>query len=264
MTAEIPVPPHPTAAVPVPRPAPADAGRPSPEERPGQEDRSLLRIGAVAGLLGIVLQIIAAQLHPSKADPNDSAAAFAEYARSDVWEAAHITQYLGVLLISVALLALARSAARQAGTAGALALVAAALAVVVASVFTVQMAVDGVALKAAVDAWSGATGADRTAAFLMADGVRAVEKGLGGFFQMTNGLTLLALGLSLALGRALPRWLGWTGAFAGVGWVVGGVATAYTGFSATASSILLGPLVLTLVFVVGSSITMWRRSTTAS
>jgi hypothetical protein len=38
------------------------------------------------------------------------------------------------------------------------------------------------------------------------------------------------------------------------------VVTAHTGFSMTASRVLLGPLVLTLVFVVGVCVAMWRRS----
>jgi hypothetical protein len=239
---------------PLPRPEPA--GRASPAE----QDRALLRIGAVAGILGVLLQIITDQLHPAQAHPNDSAAAFAEYARSDIWVSVHIGQFLGTLLIVVALIALARSAVRQPGTAGALAVVGALTAVVVAAVFTVQMAVDGVALRAAVDVWSRAGGADKSTAFLMADDVRSIEKGLGGFFQMSNGLTLLALGLSLALGHAFPRWLGWIGAIGGAGWLAGGVVTAHTGFSMAASRVLTGPLLLTIVFLIGACVLMWRRS----
>jgi hypothetical protein len=257
MNPEIPVPQDAPGSSPAPRIARvADSG-------PDRDDRSLLRIGAIAGALGVVLQLVTDQLHPAHAHPNDSAAAFAEYARSDIWVSVHIGQFLGTLLIVVALVALARSAARQPGVAGALAVVGTVAAVVVAAVFTVQMAVDGVALKAAVDAWSSAAGPDKPTAFLMADDVRAVEKGLGGFFQMSNGLTLLALGLSLALGRMFRRWLGWVGAIAGVGWFVGGVTTAHTGFSVAASRILMGPLLLTLVFVVGVCVAMWRTSTTA-
>jgi hypothetical protein len=223
-------------------------------------DRPLLRIGATAGVLGVILQIATDQLHPAHAHPNDSAAAFAEYARSGIWVSVHIGQFLGTLLIVLALIALARTAARQPGTAGALASVGAVVAVIVAAVFTVQMAVDGVALKAAVDVWSSASGADKSTAFLMANDIRSIEKGLGGFFQMSNGLTLLALGLSLGLGHAFPRWLGWTGVLAGAGWFAGGVITAHTGFSMEASRVLLGPLILTIVFVIGASVAMWRTS----
>lgn len=79
---------------------------PSGRERGGPavvDDRSLLRIGAVAGMLGVVLQVALDRLHPPQADPNDSLAAFREYAGSSDWTAVHLGQYLDVLLIALAL-----------------------------------------------------------------------------------------------------------------------------------------------------------------
>ena len=219
-----------------------------------------MRVGAVVGVLGVVLQIVMDQLHPSAAQPNDSVAAFREYARSDIWTSVHIGQFFGTLLIVAALLALARSCARQPGSAGALAVLGAGAAVVTASVFAVQMAVDGVALKAAIEVWVTATGStDQVSAFHLADSIRSVEKGVGGFFQLTNGTALFALGLSVVLGRAYPRWLGWTGAAAGVGFLVGGAVTAHTGFSTEATTVLLVPLLLFVVFLLGACAAMWRR-----
>ena len=86
-------------------------------------DAALLRIGAVAGIAGLLLQVVMDELHPGHADPNDSRAAFAEYARSGIWTAVHIGQFAGTLLIAVALLALARALPRQGGRVGALAAV---------------------------------------------------------------------------------------------------------------------------------------------
>jgi hypothetical protein len=231
---------------------------------PVTADRWLLRLGAVAVAVGLVLQILMELLHPSGADPNDSAAAFREYATSGSWTAVHIGQFFGTLLIVVALVALGRGLARQGGLAGALAVVGAVAAVLVAAVFAVQMAVDGIALKATVDAWVRATGAaDKAVAFQVAESIRWVEKGLSGFFQLLNGTALLALGVSVALGRSYPRWLGWTGAAGGVGFLAGGVTTAHTGFSMEAGMVLLAPLVLGTVFLLGMSVSMWRRSSVA-
>jgi hypothetical protein len=252
---------------PVPQPspgmsAPDNASRPAGAS--AVDDRSLLRIGAVAAVLGIVLEVLMEMLHPSKADPNDSRAAFQEYAEhASTWTAVHIGQFFAALCVMVALVALARSAGRQPGLPSALALLGGITAVMVATVFTVQMAVDGVALKAAFEAWTNASGADKATAFQTADVVRWLEKGLGGFFQILNGVTLLALGLCLALGRRYPRWLGWVGAVAGVGFVVGGVSTAHTGFSGAAGNILLTPTVLAAVFLIGIAVSMWRRSSRA-
>lgn len=152
---------------------------------------------------------------------------------------------------------------RRPGLAGALALIGAVTALLVAAVFTVQMAVDGVALTGAIDAWAAAFGPDKVAAFQMADDIRWVEKGLGGFFQVLNGLTLLALGRSVAFGHAFARWLGWMGAAAGIGWVTGGTITAHTGFSSQAGTVLLAASALAAVFLVGESVSMWRRCSVA-
>jgi hypothetical protein len=252
---------RPNQATPPPA-APAAGGRALAE--PTTTDRALLRIGAICGVLGLVLSVVMETLHPSKAPPNDSAAAFREYAASDIWTVVHIGQFLANLLIVLALIALARSAARQPGLPGALAALGAVAAVIVAAVFAVQMAVDGVALKGAVDAWMRATGPDKAAAFQMADDIRWVEKGLAAFFQILSGITLLALGLSVALGRAVARWLGWVGVLAAVGFLVGGTLVAHTGFSPEAGTAGLATVLLLAVFLLGGAASLWRTSRTAT
>ena len=227
-----------------------------------KSDRSLLRIAAVAVPIGIVSEILMEALHPSKADPNNSAAAFVEYAASNIWTIVHIGQFFAALLVALALVTLARSLARQSGVAGALAVIGGVTAILVAAVFAVQMAVDGVALKAAIDTWTNASQADKASAYQVAEGMRALEKGLSGFFHLVNGTTLLALGLAIAFGRSYPRWLGWVGAVSGLGFLVGGVVTAYTGFSSLAGTVLLGPTVLSAIFLLGAAVCMWRRSST--
>jgi hypothetical protein len=67
-------------------------------------DRSLLRLGAVLGLLGFVVQIVMDRLHPHRVAPNDSVNVFREYAGSDIWTAVHIGQFVGTLLIVLSLL----------------------------------------------------------------------------------------------------------------------------------------------------------------
>lgn len=223
-------------------------------------DRALLRMAAVAIPIGVVVQILMETMHPSKADPNDSAAAFQEYAASNTWTIVHIGQFFAAL----ALVTLARSLTRQGGVAGALAVIGGVTAILVAAIFAVQMAVDGVALKATIDTWTNATQAgDKASAYQVAEGMRALEKGLSGFFHLVNGTTLLALGLAIAFGRSYPRWLGWVGAVSGLGFLAGGIVTAHTGFSPLAGTVLLGPTVLGAIFLIGAAVCMWRRSSTA-
>ena len=105
-----------------------------------------------------------------------------------------------MLLVAVGLVAVATTLPRQRGPAGFLGVVAAVTAVTSAAVFAVQMAVDGVALKAAVDAWvSAPSAAAQDAAYRVAESVRSLEKGLSALFNLTNGLTMLSLGAALAL-----------------------------------------------------------------
>ena len=237
--------------------------RAAPGTPPTARDSALLRVGAVAGLTGLALQVVMDRLHPARADPNDSRAAFTEYAHSGIWTAVHIGQFLGTLLLALALLALARALSRQPGLPGALAVVGAVTAVLLAAVFTVQMAVDGVALRAAIDTWTHApAGPARTSAFQVAEGVRGLEKGLSGFFHLANGLTLVSLGLSVALGQLYARWLGWVAALAGLAFLAGGWVTAHTGFSPQAGLFLTPALLLLAVFVVGACVSMWRRAGT--
>jgi hypothetical protein len=225
-------------------------------------DSALLRLGAVAGIAGVVLQVVMDQMHPAQADPNDSRAAFTEYSTYGLWTTVHIGQFLGTFLIALGLLVLARALSRQRGLPGALAVVGAVTAVLLTAVFAVQMAVDGVALRSAIQTWvNAAPGPQKVSAFQVADGLRGLEKGLSGFFHLNNGFTLITLGLSIALGHLYARWLGWTAVLAGVAFITGGVVTAHVGFASDAGVALTPALLLLALFVVGICVSMWRRAT---
>jgi hypothetical protein len=228
--------------------------------RPGLGDTALLRLGAVTGIAGIGVQIVMGFLHPHREQPNDSVAAFREYAESGSWVAVHIGQLVGVLLIALTIVTVARSLSRQGGPSAAFAIAGGVGAVVLTAIFAVQMAVDGVALPGAIDAWLGASDPHRVSAFQVADGIRFIEKGLSGFFNVTNGISLATLGLAVAVGTAYRRWIGWLGVLAGVGLVAGGVSVAHTGFSMEAAMILNGPFILGALFIIALCVSMWRRS----
>jgi hypothetical protein len=222
-------------------------------------ERALLRVGAVTGIAGVLVQIVMDQLHPAQADPNDSRAAFAEYSHSRIWTAVHLGQFLGTLLLALSLICLARALSRQRGLPGVLAIVGAVTAFLLTAVFTVQMALDGIALRTAVHAWVTATGPQKASAFQVAQGLRDLEKGLSALFHINNGLTLVTLGLSIGLGQLYARWLGWTAVVAGIAFLGGGVVTAYAGFSSSAGLLLKPGLLLLVVFMVGICVSMWRR-----
>lgn len=68
------------------------------------------RVGALAAWSGAPALLIATLLHPLEADPNDPRAAFEEYAADSLWVGSHLGQFIGVVLLAVALLALAEAA----------------------------------------------------------------------------------------------------------------------------------------------------------
>lgn len=247
---------------PTPHPGPATAPV-EPAAVAGDLPGMRTRLTAVLMVAGALSQLPLGMLHPHHEQPNHSRDAFAEYAASADWVWVHLGQYVGALLLSWGLITLALSLARHGGVTAQLARLSAAAAIVTTAVFAVQMAVDGIALKAAVDHWAASSGAARATAYDVADAVRSVEKGLSALFHLNNGITLLTLGAALAQGGR-RRALGWIGAASGAGFLVEAAVTARTGFSPEAATVALAPTLLLLVFLVGAAVSMWRGDTRGS
>src|SRR3954471_20518925 len=158
------------------------------------ETRIASKVETTCAIAGSVLLFVGTYMHPMGADPNEAAAAFTEYAADHLWIASHLTQLAGVALIVAALLFLARQLEtndeRWAHLAKAGAIVSLALA-------TALQAVDGIALKAMVDAWAAAPAAQKEAAFYAAFAVRQVEIGLASTASLSFGFTAAVYGMAL-------------------------------------------------------------------
>lgn len=63
--------------------------REGPLRRVGGDDAITTRLGAAALPLGIIVLVVSEVLHPSREDPMDNPAVFAEYADSDIWTSVH-------------------------------------------------------------------------------------------------------------------------------------------------------------------------------
>jgi hypothetical protein len=90
----------------------------------------------------------------------------------------------------------------------------------------VNQAVDGVALKQAVDAWASAPAAEQASRFANAELVRWLEWGTRSYQRLTIGLTFLLVGTAVALAGRLPRLAGYIGVLIGLiyvlqGWLLG-------------------------------------------
>jgi Domain of unknown function (DUF4386) len=192
-----------------------------------------------------------------QADPNDAAAAFAEYAADRLWVASHLTQLMGVTLIVAALLMLSRQL--RARKAAAWSRLAQGGAVASLAVATALQAVDGIALKAMVDNWAGAPAAQKDAAFQAALAVRQVEVGLASMSSLLFGLTVSVYGVALLRDRMYPKWVAGLAIVGGVPTTIAGVVMAYTGFSGLAMAVNMPASSVLLVWMLTVGVCMWRR-----
>src|SRR5690349_13374521 len=163
------------------------------------------------------------------ADPNDAPAAFAEYAGSTTWVATHLGQFVGVAMLGVALVGVA--AAMETGAAAAWARVGVVGTAASVAAAAALQAVDGVALKAAVDRWAAATGEARARAFEAAFAVRQIEIGGASLLSVLFGLTVSTFAVAMLCGRRFPAWLAAIGVLGGVATIAAGSEQAFTRFS---------------------------------
>ena len=216
------------------------------------------RIGAMALPLGIILLVVASAFHPSREDAMDNPAVFMEYAQSESWVAVHLAQWFALLLLFGELGALYYSITTKPDLGAAVARFGLGAVVLTAAIFTMLQAVDGVALKWAVDAWASAPANQKAAAFRAAEAVRWTEYALQSVFTILLGLTLILYGLAIALGTVYPRWLGWMAVGSGVAWIAHGVRVPYIGLSDSIGE-AVGAVLLYLWGVI-MGVVMWRKS----
>ncbi len=215
------------------------------------------RTGGLLLIGGALLLLLGTILHPMGADPNDSVAAFAEYAGDRLWIASHLGQLLGVLLIAAGLIVLSGQLGQR--KRDALPNLAAGGAILMAAVATFLQAVDGIALIRVVDAWDGASAEEQARALWSAYAVRQVEIGGAAVFALVSGLTFVLFGVGLLRSSRFPSWLGWLAVVGGAGSVAGGVATAYTGFSSLAMSLTMPSGAVLLMWMLAVGFLPFRR-----
>ena len=131
---------------------------------------------AIAGMLlvgGMILYYVTTLFHPGH-DPNNHAKVFAEYAADSGWKAVHFGQFTAGLIAIAGFIVLYRVLARS-GEIDTLARFAVSGALALVASLAILQAVDGVALKEAVDAWAEAPAAEKADAFRNAELVRWTE-----------------------------------------------------------------------------------------
>jgi hypothetical protein len=230
-------------------------------------ERPMLRMGSVAFLAGLVIIIMSTLFHASSEDLMDNPVVFAVYAESDTWIAAHIGQFAGVMLVFAGgFVALFRLLVKSESgtTASALAWFGLVAAILVASTFTILQAVDGIALKIAVDTWyaipsTADSEGQKAIAFRVAEGIRWTEIGINSYNRILQGLVALIFGVAITKSALLSRWIGAVGIFAGAATVIAGAGVAYVGFAPL-------PIVgdastfISFAWIAILGIVMWRKT----
>ena len=230
-------------------------------------ERPMLRMGSVAFLAGIVIIIVSTLFHASSEDLMDNPVVFAVYAESDAWIAAHIGQFAGVMLVFAGgFVALFRLLVKSESgtTASALAWLGFAAAIITASTYAILQAVDGIALKIAVDTWYAippiADSEEKAIAFRVAEGIRWTEIGINSYFRILQGTVGIIFGVAIAKSALLSRWIGVVGIFAGAATILAGVIVAYVGFSSVRAPIVDASTVISFAWLVILGIFMWRKT----
>jgi hypothetical protein len=231
-----------------------EVARPEPVGR-----RPPYRLAAALAVVGAALLAAGTLLHPSHADAGSPVAAFTEYSATSraAWVTAHLLQLggvVGMVLVAVLLARAVNGAQESAWARGTVVLGTAGLATA-----AVLQAVDGVALKAVVDLWSGAA-ADGPALFAAALAVRQVEIGLDAVFALMLAAAFFAFGLGLLTAPAGSRGLGALAVLAaGVGVVNAGML-ALGGFSAASMLVTEVSGLLVLAWLLLAAGWSWRRA----
>jgi hypothetical protein len=229
-------------------------------------ERPMLRMGSVAFIAGLVIIIVSTLFHASSEDLMDNPVVFAVYAESDTWIAAHIGQFAGVMLVFAGgFVALFRLLVKsESGIASALAWLGLVTAIITASTFTILQAVDGIALKIAVDTWYAIPPGEeeeRKAIYLgVAEGIRWNEWGLQSYYRMLSGAVSLIFGIAIVKSIVLRKWIGAVGIAAGVVTMASGVVMAYVGFSSARDLVADLSTFIFYPWLVILGIFLWRKT----
>jgi hypothetical protein len=208
-----------------------------------------LRLSAWLLLIGQVLYIAATRFHTG-GDANDHVAVFAAYAASGSWTAVHLAQFASMAILLAGLFALSVALDAQAGSASSATRFGAALAAVTLGLYGVLQAVDGVALKQAVDAWTSAPEPEKAARFASAEGIRWLEWGVRSYQNFALGLALFVFAAAVLRTVQIPRAIAYLMGLSGIAHFAQGWLGGTDGFSRPHSTAIVLAWALNLAWMI--------------
>jgi hypothetical protein len=193
-------------------------------------DRGSLRLSATLVVIGEVLFAIVTLFH-ADGPANNHPVVFAEYAHSASWIPVHLLQFVFMAVLLLGLLVLPVALDVRSGALGWVGRFAAALAVAALALYGALQAVDGIALKHAVVAWTNAPEAQKAARFASAETVRWLEWGMNGYQLFTFAPALILLATVIVGTARVPRAIGFLMGLAAVPMLVESQVVGTEGFA---------------------------------
>lgn len=217
-----------------------------------------LRVAATLSLAGVVVSLLAGVFHADAASANDHVASFTEYAKSDIWTGVHLGQFVGMALLTAGLIALLAALKVRQGTLALAARFGAVSAAISLGLYGALQAVDGVALKHAVDAWASAAVPEKAMRFVSAEGIRWLEWGLRSYQSFVLGTALVISGVVILASRRIARMIGVLMGLSGVAYLVQGWIIGAEGFAAANTVPTLAGIILAVAWTAWLFISAWR------
>lgn len=228
------------------------------QQRAGE--RLLLQIGAVAAVIGTILQV-AAGTSQSGLLGGAADVALESLARQPewLWPVVYLGFMFGALLWVGALVALASTLTE--GPAWALGRLAVVAAIVGATLHAVDASLNAVGLAGLASAWKEAAEGEQVALAQNGDLlIRLLDATWAGVIILFHGAPFILAGLAVALSPRYPVWLGWVGVIGGVGSLVVGVAMI---FGAAPAGLAVPFAVVLSLFMVVLGWLMWSQTSNA-
>jgi hypothetical protein len=192
-------------------------------------DGAPLRRSAALLLAGQLLYVVVTLFHTG-GEANDHHAIFAAYAASATWTAVHAAQFGCMAILLAGLLALFDALDVQAGSPRLSSRLGVASTTAALALCGVVLAVDGVALKQAVNAWASAPEAEKAARFATAEAMRWLEWGARSYENFALALALL-LAAAVVRTASIRRPIAFLMGLSGLGYLVQGWTAGGEGFS---------------------------------
>ncbi len=136
-----------------------------------------------------------------------------------------------------------------------------AVAIMTASSIAILQAVDGIALKMAVDSWAAAPAEEKDIQFRVAEGIRWIEYGSNSISRILQGTVAAVFGVAIVKSILLSRWIGGAGIVVGALCIIGGIEVAYVGFGYTNFVGLRGiSMIIYFIWILILGGFMWRKT----